>query len=226
MPALTALPAFVFMVGIGGASLLLNEKKEFQGIGQMIQDEKRRNRCMSKKIVVITGSPRKNGNSFAMTDAFIKAAEEKGNTVTRFDAALKKVGGCHACETCYSTGKACTFDDDFNTIAPAILEADVIVFTMPVYWYSIPAQIKGVIDRIFSFVVSGKDISGKECALITCCEEEDMSVMDGVRIPMERMCALNKWKMVGEVLIPGVLNVGDIDKTDGCKKAAALADKI
>ena len=144
---------------------------------------------MSKKIVVIIGSPRKNGNSFAMTEAFIKAVEEKGHTVTRFDAALKKVGGCRACETCFSTGKACTFDDDFNTIAPAILEADALVFTMPVYWYS-------------------------------------MSVMDGVRIPMERMCALNKWKMIGEVLIPGVLNVGDIDKTDGCKKAAALADEI
>ena len=71
---------------------------------------------MSKKIVVITGSPRKNGNSFAMTEAFIKAAEEKGHTVIRFDAAMKKAGGCHACETCYSTGKACTFDDDFNTI--------------------------------------------------------------------------------------------------------------
>lgn len=48
---------------------------------------------MSKKIVVITGSPRENGNSFAMTDAFIKAAEEKGHTITRFDAAMKKVGG-------------------------------------------------------------------------------------------------------------------------------------
>lgn len=104
---------------------------------------------MSKKIVVITGSPRKNGNSFAMTDAFIKAAEEKGHTVTRFDAAMMKLGGCHACETCYSTGKACTFDDDFNTIAPAILEADALVFTMPVYWYSIPSQIKAVIDRIY-----------------------------------------------------------------------------
>ena len=181
---------------------------------------------MSKKIVVITGSPRKNGNSFAMTNAFIDAAEAKGHTVTRFDAALKTVGGCRACETCYSTGKACTFDDDFNTIAPAILEADTIVFTMPVYWYSIPAQIKGVIDRIFSLVVGGKDIAGKECALITCCEEEDMTVMDGVRIPIERMAALNKWKMVGEVLIPGVLNAGDIDKTDGCKKAAELADAI
>ena len=53
-----------------------------------------------------------------------------------------------------------------------------------------------------------------------------MSVMDGVRIPIERSAALLKWHMVGEVLIPGVLNVGDIEKTDGCNQAAALADKI
>lgn len=181
---------------------------------------------MSKKIVVITGSPRKDGNSFAMTDAFIKAAEAKGHTVTRFNAAMKQVGGCRACETCFKTGKACSFDDDFNTIAPAILEADAVVFTMPVYWYSIPAQVKGVIDRLYSFCVAGKDIAGKECALITCCEEEDMSVMDGVRVPLERSAALLKWKMVGEVLVPGVLKVGDIEKTDGYAQAAALADKI
>ncbi len=181
---------------------------------------------MSKKIVVITGSPRKNGNSFAMTEAFIAAAEKKGHSVTRFDAALKKVGGCHACETCFKSGKACSFDDDFNTIAPAILEADAVVFTMPVYWYSIPAQIKGVIDRLFSFVVGGKDIAGKKCAIISCCEENDMSVFDGVKLPIERSAKLLKWEMAGEVLIPGVLNVGDIDKTDGCKQAEELADKI
>lgn len=181
---------------------------------------------MSKKIVVITGSPRQNGNSFAMTRSFIEVAEKKGYEVTRFDAAMKNVGGCHACETCFKTGKACSFDDDFNTIAPAILAADTVVFTMPVYWYSIPAQIKGVIDKMFSFCVAGKDIGGKECALIACCEEDDMSALDGVRVPIERSAALLKWKMVGEVLIPGVLNIGDINKTDGCKKAAELADRI
>ena len=181
---------------------------------------------VSKKIVVITGSPRKNGNSFAMTDAFIQAAQAKGHTVTRFDAAFLNIGGCRACETCYKTGKACSFNDDFNTIAPAVLEADAIVFTMPVYWYSIPAQIKGVIDRLYSLVVGGKDIAGKECALIVCCEEKDLSVLDGVRIPMERTAALNKWKMVGEVLVTGVLEAGAIAKTDGCAQAAALADKI
>lgn len=181
---------------------------------------------MSKKIVVITGSPRKNGNSFAMTDAFIKAAESKNHTVTRFDAAMMDVSGCHACETCYKTSKACSIDDDFNTIAPVILNSDVVVFTMPVYWYSIPAQLKSVIDKLFSFCVAGKDIAGKECALIACCEENDMSVMDGVRIPIERSAALLKWNMIGEVLIPGVLNTGDIEKTDGCIQAAALVDKI
>ena len=53
-----------------------------------------------------------------------------------------------------------------------------------------------------------------------------MFVMDGVRIPIERSAALLKWKMAGEVLVPGVLGVGDIEKTDGCRQAAALADKF
>lgn len=181
---------------------------------------------MGKKIVVITGSPRKNGNSFAMTEAFIKAAEEKGHSVTRFDAAFHNVGGCHACMTCYSTGKACTHDDDFNTLAPAILEADALVFTAPVYWYTFPAQIKAVIDKIFSLVVGGKDISGKNVALISCCEEHDMAVLDGVKLPFERTCALNKWNIVGEVLVPGVFDADDIQKTDGCAQAAQLADKF
>lgn len=178
------------------------------------------------KIVVITGSPRRKGNSFAMTDAFVRAAEAKGNSVTRFDAAFMKIGGCHACMTCFKTGKACSFDDDFNQIAEAVLKADAVVYTMPVYWYSIPSQIKGVIDRIFSLVVGGKDISGKKCALITCCEESDMTVMDGVRIPLERSAKLLKWQMVGEVLMPGVLNEGAVSDTDGCEQAAALAGKF
>lgn len=100
--------------------------------GRNVNPRKKGEVNMGKKIVVITGSPRKNGNSFAMTDAFIKAAEAKGHTVTRFDAAMMKLGGCRACETCYKTGKACSFDDDFNTIAPAVLEAGTAAENVPV----------------------------------------------------------------------------------------------
>jgi multimeric flavodoxin WrbA len=180
-----------------------------------------------KKITVLTGSPRKNGNSFAMTDAFIQAAEAKGHQVTRIDTAFLHVGGCHGCQTCYQTGKPCSFDDDFNTIAPAILEADVLVFTMPVYWYSIPAQLKAVIDKLFSFCVVRKEgIYHKECALITCCEEQDPTVMDGVRFFYERTAASLHWTDLGQVRIPGVFAAGDIHKTDGIAQAAALADKL
>lgn len=181
---------------------------------------------MGKKIVVITGSPRRNGNSFAMTAAFIKAAEAKGHRVVRFDAALKNVDGCHACETCFKSGNACSYGGDFNELAPDIIDADAVVFTTPLYWYSYPAQIKGIIDKLYSLCIGGKDVAGKECALICCCEEEDASAMDGVKIPYERTAALLNWKSVGEVLIPGVLKVGDIDKTDGVEQAAALAEKF
>ena len=81
---------------------------------------------------------------------------------------------------------------------------------------------------MFSFVIGGKadQFFNKETALICCCEEEDPAILDGVRIPFERTAALNKWTVVGEVLVPGVFSVGDIDKTDGIAQAAALADKF
>ncbi len=181
---------------------------------------------MGKKIVVINGSPRKNGNTARMIAAFKERAEANGNEVVEFNAALSNVGGCHACETCYQTGKACTYDDDFNTIAPDIVEADGVVFACPTYWYTIPGQIKNIIDKHYSFVIGEKDIAGKSTALICCCEEGDMDVMDGVSMPFDKTVSLLKWDTVGKVLVPGVLEAGAIDKTDGCEQAAALADKF
>lgn len=178
------------------------------------------------KIVILTGSARKNGNTAAMAQAFLSAAQAKGHTVTLHNAALLNVGGCHGCETCYSTGKPCSFDDDFNRIADDLLTADGIVFAMPLYWYSMPGQIKNVIDKMFSFVIGGKDIKGKKTALIACCEEADPAVLDGVRLPYERTAALNKWQDVGQVLVPGVLEAGAIHQTDGESRAAALAEKF
>ena len=182
---------------------------------------------MSKKILVLTGSARKEGNSNRMARAFAAAAEARGHEVKLINTAKLKLNFCHACETCYKTGKPCSFDDDFNTIADDILAADALVFSTPVYWYSVPSQLKAVVDKMFSFVIGGRDgFFGKECALITCCEEEDPAILDGVRIPFERTADLNKWTVVGEVLVPGVLAIGDIDKTDGIARAAALAEKF
>lgn len=128
--------------------------------------------------------------------------------------------------TCFKTGKACSFDNYFNIIAPNILDADAVVYAMPVYWYSIPSQIKDVIDRVFSFCVAGKDISGKKCGIINCCEEHAPTVMEGVFKPLHRTFDLLKWDLVGEVCVPGVFKEGDIAATDGCTQAAALATRF
>lgn len=126
------------------------------------------------------------------------------------------MSGCLACDTCYQNGKPCSVDEAFNSIADDILSADVLVFAMPVYWYTIPAQIKAVIDHLYCFCLREKEeYFGKQCALLACCEEHDLSVLDGVRIPFERTAALSKWEVIGEVLVPGVLHVGDITATDG-----------
>lgn len=179
----------------------------------------------NKKIVVITGSPRKNGNSFAMTDAFIKAAEKKGHSVTRYDAADMTIDGCTGCETCYKTGKACSFNDDFNKMAPAIEEADAVVLATPLYWYTFPSKIKAAIDKFYALYIGKRGVGNKECALMVSCEGE-VEPMEGIRFSYKHTIELLKWKSVGEVLIPNVHALGDIQKTDGIAQAEALADKF
>lgn len=181
---------------------------------------------MTKKIVVITSSPRKNGNTFAMTDAFIQAAQAKGHNVKRFDSAFMNITGCRACEACYKTGKPCAFNDDFNLIVPAIQDADGIVFTAPVYWFTMPAQLKAVIDKFFAFYTAQMDLSGKEYAIISSAEFTDTSIMDGLKLPIDKTAEALGWRKVGEVLVTGVLDAGAVCSTDGCQKAAALADKF
>ena len=96
----------------------------------------------------------------------------------RFDAGRIKIGGCHACNTCYKTGKPCTFDDDFNTIAPAVLDADAVIFAMPTYWFSVPSNIKGVLDRLYCFLPSGKmeQASGKKAAYDGNCRRKRWTI--------------------------------------------------
>ena len=119
-----------------------------------------------KKIVIITGSPRK-GATEGMADAFQAAAESSGIEIVRFNAAKLKVGGCRNCNACGKVaGRTCVFDDDFTQVAKAVLEAGGIALATPLYWYSWPWQIKATLDRFYSFLVGGFDLKGKKAALI------------------------------------------------------------
>lgn len=177
------------------------------------------------KIVILKASPRKNGNSNALADAFAEEAKKGGASITEYNVTNMRIGGCRGCYGCMKRG-VCVFRDDFEKVTENLCDADGIVIASPVYWYTFPAQIKAVIDRWFSLYAAGKDFSGKKTALLCCCEEETKETFTGIRFSFEKTMTLLNAGIVGEVLIPKVSDVGEIKNTDGEEQARELAKKF
>jgi multimeric flavodoxin WrbA len=178
-------------------------------------------RLEKKNILVLTGSPRKNGNSDRMADAFIKGALSVGHEVTKFETAWKEIKGCKACKTCWSKGKPCTFQDDFDELAPLLEEADVIVFSTPLYWFSFPTQIKAAIDKMYSYVGKNckRPLKIKESVLLVCGADEGMDVFEGIIASYKQIAHYMKWEDKGVLAVPKVNEKGVIEETDALMKA-------
>ena len=179
-----------------------------------------------KNVLVITGSPRVDGNSDRLADAFIDGAVAADNNVVRFDAGRMNIGPCKACDKCFTNDGACAVSNGFNTIAPEIEKCDVIVFVTPMYWFSFTSQIKNVIDKIYSFGTAGKDISGKECALIVCGATQEIKEFDGITSTYKLIANHLKWKDRGTLIADGVWNKGDVQNTDFLNKAEKMGENI
>ena len=130
---------------------------------------------MSKKVVILSGSPRKGGNSDLLCDEFLRGAQESGNQVEKVFLRSKKVAPCNACYYCKNSGGKCAIPDDMAEILDKMQAADVIVMASPVYFYSIGAQMKAVIDRS---VARWTNIPNKEFYYIMTAAEDSDTVMD------------------------------------------------
>lgn len=130
---------------------------------------------MGKKILILSGSPRRGGNSDVLCDQFMKGAVEAGNDVEKINVASKKIGYCLACYYCKNHDGACAVKDDMAEILEKMLAADVIVMASPVYFYSIDAQLKALIDRSVARWLEFKD---KEFYYIMTAAEDSDDVMD------------------------------------------------
>ena len=101
---------------------------------------------MSKKVLILSASPRKGGNSDLLCDQFAKGAEEAGHQVEKLRVQEKKIAPCLACYGCRNTG-VCVQKDDMAEILEKMVKADVLVLATPVYFYSMDGQLKTLIDR-------------------------------------------------------------------------------
>ena len=102
------------------------------------------------KIVVQEGSPNKNGSSNLLADALIRGAREAGHTVQVIDAAHSNIHPCTGCIRCGYEGP-CVQKDDVEQFRGIILDADMVVFVTPLYYYGMSAQLKTLIDRFCAF---------------------------------------------------------------------------
>lgn len=100
---------------------------------------------MGKKVLILSSSPRRNGNSDLLCDRFAEGAGKAGHQVEKIRLAEKKIGYCTACCACRK-GK-CPQQDDAPEILEKMLTADVIVLATPVYFYTMCAQLKALLDR-------------------------------------------------------------------------------
>ncbi len=169
------------------------------------------------KITVITGSAHRNGTSALLADKFIEGAKEAGHEVFRFDAALKNVHGCIGCNACITKGKGCVYKDDMEELNPHLMDADVIVFVTPIYYYNINSQIKSVIDR---FYVNNSALQcGKKTMLLLSMADTSTDSAEAAMVFFNHFAKFMNWENLGILASTGSWTRADIEKSDSPQKA-------
>jgi len=130
---------------------------------------------MSQKIMVVIGSPRKNGNSASLAKQVAAGAKEEGATVETVFLQGLNIKACTACDACRKKlRKDCIIQDDMKALYPKIKAADGIVIASPIYWFTVSAQTKLFMDRWYALGGDdGYDLAGKRFAIVLAYADAD-----------------------------------------------------
>lgn len=173
------------------------------------------------RITVITGSGRKFGTSAYLADEFIKGAKAAGNEVFRFDAAFEDMRPCNGCGVCRKNGK-CIQGGAFEKLVPEILVADMIVWTTPVYYMTMTAQLKMVVDRMYQLEKDSRFKEKKSYILLATAWDSNPNVFNILTETFEAFCRFLRWEKAGEILACGMDTRTDIESSNYGKLAYNL----
>ena len=178
---------------------------------------------MSKRVLILSSSPRKKGNSNALCDRFMEGAIEASHHVEKVVLAEMKINYCTGCYACRGNGK-CAQKDDMEEILNSMTAADVIVMATPVYFYTMCAQMKTVIDRT---VARYTKIANKEFYFIVTAADSNKAALertiDGIRAFTSCLPgAIEK----GVVYGAGAWQIGDILNSHAMKQAYEMGKAL
>ena len=181
---------------------------------------------MAKKIIVLNGSPRKSGNTSALTAEFVKGAVESGNEVEEFMLSSMKINGCIGC---WNGGKdpehPCSQRDDMEQIYPLYKEADVVVLASPLYYWFISGFLKNAFDRLFAIAECDPNYRNpkKQTALIMAAEGAGFEESEHWYDHLEKHIG---WTSIGKILCGHVTQPGDTDGKKELTEAYELGKSI
>ena len=176
------------------------------------------------KIVVLEGSPNKNGSSNLLADCFKQGAEEAGHSVDVVDTAHANIHPCIGCIHCGYEGP-CVQKDDMEMFREKILSADMLVFVTPLYYYGMSAQLKTLIDRFCAFNSSIQS-KGMRSALLTAAWNSDSWTFDALEAHYKTLVRYLNLKDMGMVLGKGCGTPSMTRQSKYPKQAYELGKKL
>ncbi len=163
---------------------------------------------MSKRVLIISSSPRKGGNSETLAAAFAKGAQEAGHQVETVFLREKQVGFCKGCLACLNLGH-CVIQDDAVEIAAKMHDADVLVFATPVYYYCVSGQLKTMLDR--ANPLFGTDYAFTKAYLLAAAAEDAPETVEGtVKAVQGWVDCFDRCELAATVFAGSVNGIGDI----------------
>jgi len=175
-------------------------------------------------ILILSGSPRKGGNTDLLAEAFTQGAAEHHN-VEILHVRDYKVNPCMGCNACFKNkSNTCTQKDDMTAIYDKLARADMLVIASPVYFYSISAQLKAVIDRLHNPIRDSFHI--KKTALLLVGAASLPELFDAI-LAEYRLC-LNFFNIedAGKVLVRGAKEKGDVKNTNALAEAYEIGHTV
>ena len=179
---------------------------------------------MNKNVLILSSSPRRGGNSDTLCDEFLRGAVEAGNEAEKIFLRDKDIRYCTGCSVCSRDGKPCPQKDDAAAVIDRMLAADVIVMATPVYFYTMSAQMKTLIDRCCGLYTRMRD---KEfCFIVTAADDDREKMLRTVDGFQGFLDCLENPVVKGVVYGLGVWHPGEIAGNPAVKEAYEMGRTI
>ena len=179
---------------------------------------------MNKKVLILSSSPRKGGNSETLAAAFAKGAQEAGNQVELVHLREKQYSFCKGCFACLKLGH-CVIKDDAVEIVSQMHDADVLVFATPVYYYSVSGQLKTMLDR--ANPLFDTDYAFTKAYLLATAAEDEPETVEGTEKAVQGWVdCFPRCQLVETIFAGGVNDIGEIAGHPALERAYQAGKEI